>query len=254
VNIEPDLAIFESNAFDFIFSTIVLQHNPPDSAERYIEEFCRILAPGGVAVFDMTASLNVKNLPENGHRAQLVITSPVQPLRPGAKASVDVTVTNISGMDWPAGCWLSAGNHWRSTDDGAVAIQDDGRVAIHEGLAAGRSTALRLEITAPQNPGSYALSVDLVEEQVSWFADLGSAPTAVDVVVRPPDSRMVAGLRSLRRAKPAQQEPAPFSMNGLPRDRVESAVARAGCSIADVMPVISGGFHWDGYRYFVAKA
>ena len=83
VNIEPDLALFGSDEFDFILSTIVLQHNPPANAERYIEEFCRVLAPGGVAVFDMTASLNAKNLPADSHRAELSITSQVRSLRPG---------------------------------------------------------------------------------------------------------------------------------------------------------------------------
>jgi hypothetical protein len=65
---------------------------------------------------------------------------------------------------------------------------------------------------------------------------------------------MVQRLRALRRARPADDEPAPFSMNGLPRDRVESAVVGAGCTVADVVPNLSGGFHWDGYRYFVTKA
>jgi len=46
VNLESNLALFESNTFDFIFSTIVLQHNPPEIAEHCISEFCRVLSPG----------------------------------------------------------------------------------------------------------------------------------------------------------------------------------------------------------------
>ena len=57
----------------------------------------------------------------------------------------------------------------------------------------------------------------------------------------------------LNTAPAAAEEPAPFSMNGLTRDRVEAAVVRSGGQIADVLPSLSGGHHWDGYRYFVSK-
>jgi hypothetical protein len=202
----------------------------------------------------MTASLNAKNLPADSHRAELSITSQVRSLRPGERKTIGVGVRNVSGIDWPAGCWLSAGNHWRSTDDGEVAIRDDGRTVVHEGLPAGQTINLRLEINAPDDPGNYELEVDLIEEKVTWFADRGSTPAGIDVVVRQPEGPIAQCLRALRRAKPAGDEPAPFSMNGLPRDRVESAVTGAGCLVADVVPNLSGGFHWDGYRYFVTKS
>lgn len=253
VNIEPDLALFESNSFDFIFSTIVLQHNPPANAENYIREFCRLLSPGGVAVFDMTASLNVKSLPEGSHRAELAITSTIPPLRAGEQSIVDVSVTNVSGIDWPAGSWLAAGNHW-SSDDGTAEIRDDGRAAMHEGLAAGQALLVQLAVTAPTAPGSYVLQIDLVEERVTWFVDRGSIHATAEVTVRRPDSPLVQRMRKMLRPAPTAAEPAPFSMNGLPRDRVESAVAQTGCTVADVVSNLSGGFHWDGYRYFVTKA
>jgi SAM-dependent methyltransferase len=258
VNLEPDLALFPDDTFDLVYSTIVLQHNPPATAERYIEEFCRVLKPGGVAVFDMTASLNVKQLPDESHRANLVLTAPAPALRAGEQGTVELTVTNVSGLDWPAGCWLAAGNHWVPSGKGQ-AVQDDGRAVMHEGLAAGASLPVQLHVTAPAVPGSYTLQIDLVEERVAWFADRGSVPVAVDVVVRrPPSAVLQRQLQKFRSrghaaAEPAA-EPAPFSMNGLPRDRVEGAVTRTGCSVADVLPNESGGHHWDGYRYFVTKA
>jgi len=53
VNREPDIAIFEDEYFDFVFSTNVLQHNPPDVIRAYLSEFIRILKPDGVLSFQL---------------------------------------------------------------------------------------------------------------------------------------------------------------------------------------------------------
>ena len=71
VNGQPDLALFADGSFDFVLSKIVLQHNPPAVAEAYIREFVRVLAPGGVADFDMTSDLAGISLADGSHRASL---------------------------------------------------------------------------------------------------------------------------------------------------------------------------------------
>jgi len=38
-------------------------------------------------------------------------------------------------------------------------------------------------ITAPKEPGEYVLEVDLVQEQVAWFRDKGSATAKTKVTV-----------------------------------------------------------------------
>ena len=55
-NTRGDLACFADGSFDFVYSLITLQHVPPEAALRYIAEFMRVLAPGGVALFQMPAS------------------------------------------------------------------------------------------------------------------------------------------------------------------------------------------------------
>lgn len=57
VNDKDDLTLFADNTFDFIYSVIVLQHMRPDYARRYIQEFLRILAPGGMLVFQIPSEL-----------------------------------------------------------------------------------------------------------------------------------------------------------------------------------------------------
>jgi ubiquinone/menaquinone biosynthesis C-methylase UbiE len=53
LNSRDDLSVFGDREFDFVFSTIVLQHMHPRYAERYIAEFLRVLRPGGVAIFQI---------------------------------------------------------------------------------------------------------------------------------------------------------------------------------------------------------
>ncbi len=53
LNTKPDLSIFETESFDFIYSSLVLQHIPPKFSLNYIKEFIRLLSPKGVAVFQI---------------------------------------------------------------------------------------------------------------------------------------------------------------------------------------------------------
>ncbi|HLH08245.1 MAG TPA: methyltransferase domain-containing protein [Terriglobales bacterium] len=59
---DPDLKLFPSDFFDFICSFYVLQHQPSQSiAAKYIEEIVRVLAPGGIAVFQVPSNIPLKN-------------------------------------------------------------------------------------------------------------------------------------------------------------------------------------------------
>jgi ubiquinone/menaquinone biosynthesis C-methylase UbiE len=53
VNDAPDLRCFSDDTFDFVLSHLTLQHMPPESAKQYMKEFLRVLAPGGLLVFQM---------------------------------------------------------------------------------------------------------------------------------------------------------------------------------------------------------
>jgi len=53
VNRSKDLAIFNDNEFDLIYSNIVLQHMRPAFSLNYIHEFLRILKTKGILVFQV---------------------------------------------------------------------------------------------------------------------------------------------------------------------------------------------------------
>jgi ubiquinone/menaquinone biosynthesis C-methylase UbiE len=68
VNEQPDLSVFANGSFDFIYSSIVLQHIPHPHAINYISEFCRLLAPGGLVAFQIPIH---KQTPLGARLAQL---------------------------------------------------------------------------------------------------------------------------------------------------------------------------------------
>ena len=53
LNRSPDLLCFADNAFDLIHSWITLQHMPGRYIRGYLREFLRVIAPGGLIVFDL---------------------------------------------------------------------------------------------------------------------------------------------------------------------------------------------------------
>jgi ubiquinone/menaquinone biosynthesis C-methylase UbiE len=58
VNRAADLRSLEGASFDFIYSVIVLQHVADTNAIRsYIADFCRVLRPGGLLVFQLPSHI-----------------------------------------------------------------------------------------------------------------------------------------------------------------------------------------------------
>jgi ubiquinone/menaquinone biosynthesis C-methylase UbiE len=51
LNSEDDLRLFPENHFDFVYSSITLQHIEPRFAKGYIRDFIRVVKPGGLVVF-----------------------------------------------------------------------------------------------------------------------------------------------------------------------------------------------------------
>jgi ubiquinone/menaquinone biosynthesis C-methylase UbiE len=56
LNDRSALALFGHDTFDLIYSNITLQHIDPIHSKRYIKEFVRILAPGGLLVFQLPSA------------------------------------------------------------------------------------------------------------------------------------------------------------------------------------------------------
>ena len=133
-------------------------------------------------------------LPDNAFKAIITLVDPPAKLRAGEKATVSVKVKNGSDVLWYArGAQvnpssdskfiLAAGNRWLNGADEKLVTDMDGRYGLNKDLQPGQETEVPLLITAPKEPGEYVLEVDLVQEQVAWFRDKGSATAKTKVTV-----------------------------------------------------------------------
>ncbi len=77
---------------------------------------------------------------------------------------------------------LFVANRWIDAK-GQVRQWLDGRAPLPEGLAAGASATIALDVKAPDEKGRWVLEVDLVDEGVSWFQEQGSTPCQLELSV-----------------------------------------------------------------------
>jgi SAM-dependent methyltransferase len=63
-NSGPHLGLFADNSFSFVYSRITLQHVAPRYTRRYLREFIRVLAPGGVLSVQVPESVPAGDPPD----------------------------------------------------------------------------------------------------------------------------------------------------------------------------------------------
>src|SRR6188508_801063 len=107
-------------------------------------------------------------------------------IRAGVAVPARVVLRNAGKATWRSrgetGVQLSY--HWLD-DRGNAIVWDGPRVAFERAIAPGEEVEVETLLRAPQPPGRYRLAFDLVEEFRFWFAEVGSWPLELDVVVAP---------------------------------------------------------------------
>jgi len=286
-NTAPDLRIFPDAHFAAIISNIVLQHIRPDIALGYLREFLRILAPGGLLIFqlpshqrgegDLSPPPAVAAMPDEAYAAGLRIREAPGHVAPGGHVTVGVEITNTSPFEWSRDAFgvIRAGNHWLDAT-GAMIVRDDGREALPETLPSGDTTVVSITMTAPSEAGDYLCEIDLAHEGVTWFADKGSpvvriAVTAGDTQspsgaarvaspVVPPPMVSAAGPDTLDATatptvgNPDAEDPGDFPMYGVPATEVRALLVKGGGALFHLEDDRSCGDDWVSYRYYVRRS
>ena len=145
--------------------------------------------PGTPAVVSKAAG----PLRDSGFKAQITLPDPPAKLRAGQKEVVTLKVKNLSDVVWwqrggetndrsDNKFYIAAGNHWLDKD-GKRTSDWEGHNGLPKDLKPGEEAEMTLQITAPKQPGEYTLSLDMVQEGVSWFGEKGSATTKAKVTV-----------------------------------------------------------------------
>lgn len=263
INRQPDRVRFvaydgwrlplDDESFDSVVSLISIQHSPPAVQLACLVELQRVVRPGGVLVLQIpTRPARPDELPTSGMLARIEIGAVPEVLGAGQLVHVRATVTNVSEHAWPAGRLIRLGNHWHA---GAEPVRwNDGRTDLPHDVAPGASVSLELPVTAPDEPGEYELSLDMVQEAVAWWAGHGTVPARVTVRVLPD---------AVDIPKQAEKtDPTPVSdgradggmeMHGIDTDLVRLLFAHCGSAVVSTAADDKSGAEWESRTYVIRR-
>jgi hypothetical protein len=126
--------------------------------------------------------------PDSDYREEITALNAPSVMRPGEKVVIRFRVKNLGYSTWPAvgnkeGRYqVNIGNRWLKPGTSEVNGLD-GRTGMPADLPPGGEVELALAVNAPQEPGRYALEVDMVHEGVTWFYERGAKPLRLEVRV-----------------------------------------------------------------------
>lgn len=262
LNESDDLRLFDDNRFDFIYSSNVLQHIHPRYSRNYLKEFVRLLAPGGVLVFQIPSGLAAFReeavsdqgsisgpLPDSAFRARIRPHESSMTARAGFPTMVRVTIKNLGDVAWPRlGAGVLLGARWLD-EAGALVADAEGRSSLPGDLGPGEEVESYLAVNTPTRPGDYVLELDMIQETVAWFQDRGSETAKVRVEVRGGPGPVAS--------HPAEEAPVgarvTVEMHGVAREEVLRLISGSGGKLVDVCDDLNGGPEWVSFRYCVVK-
>ncbi len=255
VNERPDLKLFPAGRFSFINSALVLQHIEPRYTKQYIKEFVRVLAPGGVAVFQLpsgpVASVEGATVPAarlKEYRADILKVSiegvgvvfdrsagtsaPLLEMHCGETMSLIVRIRNAGSVAWPSGGQdaqkykIHVGNHWLDHAGKPVRF-DDGRASLPRDVAPGEEVDVLLTTHALRSLGDHVLEIDMVQEHVTWFGRKGSQTVRFPVRLVPV-REVQHSVQTAAAAEPVME------MHAIPELEVTALLEAAGAEVTYV--------------------
>ncbi len=270
-----DLKSLADDSLDFIYANLVFQHMEPEFRKHVIKAFIRILAPGGLAVFQLPSErIPVENqcafdqgairepMPRSGLMAAITLGNAPIALAIGSRSVLRVRVRNSSDRTWPAfglddGTYqIRLGNRWLD-EGGNVVVSSDGRATLPKDLKPMHLIEVPLVVTTPKAPGRYILELDMVQEGVTWFKDRGSKPLGVRVTV----GRVVDRLAGICRkcmghsrfgGHPGECPPA-SEVHAMRKKDAIDFIKTHGARIVDMQENDLAGKGWRAFHYCVTK-
>ncbi len=98
----------------------------------------------------------------------------------GESIEVPVTITNSGDTLWLTGQTVRAGLVMPALrifdQQGTLVNELHGHPMLPRAIAPGQSCRLNIECPAPSEPGSYTAKIDLVDQHICWFEQVGSLP------------------------------------------------------------------------------
>jgi amino acid adenylation domain-containing protein len=123
-------------------------------------------------------------LTKKAYKSELTLTSRVNAvMKPGEVSSISTNITNRSNVLWKAEHWICLGNRWVS-DTGEVLQSLDARIHIDLDLKPGSSTLKNISVQAPRSIGKVILKIDLIQEGLAWFEELGNESIQAEIEIK----------------------------------------------------------------------
>ncbi|OLE71232.1 hypothetical protein AUF78_02990 [archaeon 13_1_20CM_2_51_12] len=120
LNQRDDLRFFGDDTFDFVYSSITLQHMKPHYTTKYLNELLRIISPRGLLVFQLAEEqIGLKTLPNRSRMLAYKIRSrlmnrPIMEMHGIRKQSVISIISNDGGKTLKVERLPDQGPGWRS--------------------------------------------------------------------------------------------------------------------------------------------
>ena len=155
---------------------------------------------GEVVPIDLQTELQV--YADGLFRAEFIAHSRPNALRADQLYVVEVTVVNRGTQSWVSKTPyfpVRLSYHWRDRE-GKTVVWDGVRTDFPYPVRPGQTFTARAILITPEQPGSYILEWDLVQEEINWFSERGSSPLRVPVVVEGDAPSKSSTSNSLERA------------------------------------------------------
>ena len=109
----------------------------------------------------------------------------------GKTYKLQVTVTNTGTLTWAPGNKIGLSYRWYDKYKDSVITWDSTRVYIQHPVSPGSEYTFSLPVTAPSNPGSYILELDMVRGE-TWFSQKGCP--VVNASIEVPRGQVLKGM------------------------------------------------------------
>jgi glycosyltransferase involved in cell wall biosynthesis/SAM-dependent methyltransferase len=124
------------------------------------------------------------SVPDSRHpgklRAHITLRTSLPPsVEPGANIGVPLSIKNVGDTVWLSGQTVRAGVVMpgvRVFDENANIVSEVHGPLLARAIAPAQSIEVKVQFDAPCKPGTYTARIDLVDQCVCWFEEMGSEP------------------------------------------------------------------------------
>ena len=124
-------------------------------------------------------------LSDAGMKAEISMIGRIDGVGAGSKINLPVKVKNISPVEWLTGCddarkiYLSY--VWYRVFPDGLHMENMSGAPLDRPLKPGGEAVINLPVKFPEEPGNYAIVLDMIQERVSWFGQKGSKQIFLEV-------------------------------------------------------------------------